>query len=818
MLLVPARRCRATVAFTLLALVSAFAPDAVAQTRLEFHMLPAVSTGPLDPAFSPDGAFIAFSMRGDIWRVPAAGGEAVALTEGPHYYFEPAFSPDGSTVAVSILIDGDFEIGLLSADGGSVRRLTERAGLDLQPAWAPDGKSLFFASQRGRDLDIYRYEIASGSTTLAVSRPGHDFFPAVSPDGGTLAFISRVEGLGGSGGIWSLDLRRPDAAPELVLYEESSYRTKPAFSPNGAALVYVSDAAGSNDIAVVPAAGGNRVRLTEDPLDEIDATFSPDGSTIAFVSNHEGPTTLYTLASGGGPRSAWRRVAIASRRARVPTGRLRARVLGPDGRTAPARVFLTASDGRAYTEDEGFQRVVWETGEHYFHTDGTFDVEVPEGEVELEVMRGFEYLPTKTRVAVPAGGSTEVSLELARLIDAPAEGWYSGDTHTHDLHEGRYGLTQDDFFAQLVADDVHVTNALIHMDGTKLMGRWTDLTGEPDIRSTPEHILYYTQEFRGSFGHVALLGIDHFIMPLIGGAAGTPYAADVLKLRHLDAAREQGGVVGFVHPYNASTATPLDAARSADIPVHVALGRGDFFDVISIASLELETAAIYYRLLNCGFRIAATGGTDNFSDVYRDPSGGTARTYAHLEGPLGYRAWLDAVKAGRTFATSGPLLFLTVNGENEPGDTIETSAGESSRLSVRVRFASITPVDRLELVANGAVAHRWSLTGKEREAELEAEIDLPDGGWITARAIGPESRYVGDTFAFAQTSPIYVVRGGVPFTSAEDARFLRDTVDELWKLVEARDSWTNEEEKRAYRDGIEEARAIYQAIIDRATK
>ncbi len=64
--------------------------------RVERHLLPPVTTGPMDPAWSPDGRWIAFSMRGDIWKVPAAGGEAVALTEGPAYHFEPAWSPDGA--------------------------------------------------------------------------------------------------------------------------------------------------------------------------------------------------------------------------------------------------------------------------------------------------------------------------------------------------------------------------------------------------------------------------------------------------------------------------------------------------------------------------------------------------------------------------------------------------------------------------------------------------------------------------------------------------------------------------------------------------
>ncbi|HSR41707.1 MAG TPA: hypothetical protein VLL48_06040, partial [Longimicrobiales bacterium] len=81
--------------------------------RVERHMLPPVTTGPMDPAWSPDGRWIAFSMRGDVWKVPAEGGEAVALTGGPAYHFEPAWSPDGSRLALALDVDGNLDIGIV---------------------------------------------------------------------------------------------------------------------------------------------------------------------------------------------------------------------------------------------------------------------------------------------------------------------------------------------------------------------------------------------------------------------------------------------------------------------------------------------------------------------------------------------------------------------------------------------------------------------------------------------------------------------------------------------------------------------------------
>jgi len=786
-------------------------PQVSGQTRVDFHLLPAVSTGPLDPDWSPDGQFLAYAARGDIWLVPAAGGEAKALTRGPAYHSEPAFSPDGSRVALTMDFDGNLEIGIVDAAGGAIERLTTDLELDFAPAWSADGQGLYFVSRRYGNLDILYLNLTSGQITSVVAGPGNDFQPAVSPDGKLLAHVSRVENRNGSGGIWVTPLEGGE--PELVHYEESSYRLKPQWSPDGKSLTYVSDAAGSTDIAIVSAAGGNRIRLTEEPAGEFDPAVSPDGTRVAFVSNHAGPTTLYTMSSAGGTKSAWIPVQVESRKPRFRTGILRGRILDDTGKVVPGRIMLQASDGRSYTQYGGFHRMVPATRTHYQHSNGVFEIEVPAGETSVEAMRGFEYLPTRVSVNVPVGEVTEVDLQLRRIDEPRARGWYSGDMHVHDLHEGRFGITHDDFFQQLVADDLGMANALIHMDGSKIMGRWDDLTGTSSELSTETTILRYSQEFRGAFGHIGLVGVNQFIMPLVGGAPNTAFAGDILGVSHIDAAHSQGAIAGFVHPYNVAVESPSDAATAA-IPVIAALGRGDFYDVVSVASRELDSVNIYYKLLNSGIRIAATGGTDNFSDVWFDPSGGATRTYAHIaaDDAFNFENWLSAVSGGRTFASSGPLLFLSVNGK-QPGDKIRLSAGESTTLNVKVVVNSISQLDQVEILVNGEVVRTWVPAGDGPNWSFEDSIDVQAGGWVAARAIGPTSPYVGDAFAFAQSSPVYVVHDGRSFTSAADAQFLLRSVEELWRRVDTRNAWFNEQQKNTYRQHVDSARSYYRNVM-----
>ena len=584
-----------------------------------------------------------------------------------------------------------------------------------------------------------------------------------------------MQDAGGGGGA------DPGAPPALVRAEETAYRTRPDWLPDGSALVYVSDEAGSNDLVLIGADGGNPLRLTRGTSHELTPRVNPGGDMIAFVSNEKGPTELHVMAISGGARSSWRTIDVSERAHLEPVGRLRATVVDEYGRATPARVSVTGANGRGYAPQHGFHRVLTPTETHYFRTTGAFEVEVPPGPITIHARKGLEYRPVTATVNVSPGNNPELSVHLERLIDARESGWYAGDTHVHDLHQGRYGLTHEDFFNDIESEDLRVAIALIHMDGTRLMGRWDDLTGRPHPLSTGAHILQYAQEFRGSFGHVGLAGIERFITPLIGGAANTPFAADLLNADYLDAAREQGGTGGFMHPFNGPVDTPENVSVS-EIPIDAALGAGDFYDVICFWYDELDNAEIYYRLLNAGFRLAATGGTDNFSDVWRDPARARAgrmrgwrpvarRRAGRPAAPFRWTRGSRPCGSGAPSRRTVPCSSSRSTGWS-PGGEIRVPEGGGGERLVVVEAASITPLSTIEIVVNGTVVDTHDAADKGERFRVESRVRADEGGWIAARALGPPSPMVADGYAFAQTSPVWIVAGDREFRSEEDVRFL----------------------------------------------
>ena len=99
-----------------------------------------------DVRISPDGKEIAFCYKGDIYKVPASGGEAIRLTTQDSYESSPVWSPDGQEIAFASDRYGNFDIFIMSADGGNARRLTTHSTAEIPSTFTPDGKAVVFSA------------------------------------------------------------------------------------------------------------------------------------------------------------------------------------------------------------------------------------------------------------------------------------------------------------------------------------------------------------------------------------------------------------------------------------------------------------------------------------------------------------------------------------------------------------------------------------------------------------------------------------------------------------------------------------------------
>jgi hypothetical protein len=186
-------------------------------------------------------------------------------------------------------------------------------------------------------------------------------------------------------------------------------------------------------------------------------------------------------------------------------------------------------------------------------------------------------------------------------------------------------------------------------------------------------------------------------------------------------------------------------------------------------------------------------------------------------GPLDMGKFLEGLKAGRTIATNGPLVELTLRQRSpsgpwrEPGDEISLPAGTHA-LEARISLRSIVPVDRLELVRNGTIVSTIPLAGDHTTADTIVPLRGNESGWYVLRAWSERSRHpVLDFYPFGTTSPIYVTVGGRPVRSAADARYFVAWIDRVREAASAHPDWTTPTEKADTLATLDRARREFEA-------
>ncbi|MFG2074517.1 CehA/McbA family metallohydrolase [Nonomuraea maritima] len=437
-------------------------------------------------------------------------------------------------------------------------------------------------------------------------------------------------------------------------------------------------------------------------------------------------------------------------------------------------------------------------GRPYFHGDDLV-LEVPCAPLTVTATRGMEYGEATLEIVPVPGREQRVELTPPRLYDAAARGWYGGDLHVHLNAAGDVVAVPADAAAAQHGEDLHVLNLLAgNVSGSRVYDRealehWSD---EDLPWSDATHVARMGVEYRND-----LLGHVHAFAPRsaptryhtgFDGDADWPPNADALReLRAL------GALVGYSHPFRARIGdgdpprravppAPRDCA-ARELVADAALGLVDSVDVITHASIP-STAAVYRRLIGAGNRLAVTAGTDatiSFTRSHnRSNPPGWARVYAQVEGELTARSFAAAVRAGRTFATTGPWLELSVEGHG-PGDVIHARPGDrltvtATAVGPEVAAVRIRTADGVRAGAERLLVDRGP--GDDR-LTVSAELRLDEPTYVIAEVLcDPHPRTLTAT-GYALTSPVYVDVAGRRVARPGDVLWCLEWLDLLEGLI-----------------------------------
>ena len=455
------------------------------------------------------------------------------------------------------------------------------------------------------------------------------------------------------------------------------------------------------------------------------------------------------------------------------------------------------------------------------------EVDLPPGSYRLEARKGLEYAFVDQPLEVRSNGQL-VTVPLRRFADYERQGWYPGDTHMHfpDPAGVRF---------EMECEGLRVCSLLLLKSGYKDAekpgnGHFQNVehfTGRMSPVSDARHFVKVGEEFRhGLLAHLIFQNLRSIVWPVsVGqlrenGANGYDWP---LMAHAADDAHAQGGLVTWAHwPY-----------PSMEAPLDIALGKIDSLDILTTgnpfehhpilvdiykmhgpSAYRRAPIDMYYHYLNCGFRVAASSGSDKMA---LNPPIGSARTYVKTRGPLSYDSWIEGIRAGRTFISTGPLLDFTVNGA-EAGSTLALMPGKV-KLRVHARAISQEPYEVLEILVNGKVVRTARpADGERREAVIDETIEVERGGWIAARAHGKTMLPYGATWwmmpVLAHTTPVYLSMPGRPADASESAKILLEQLSYMERWANERANFPAPENKREALGLLAQARAKYERLIE----
>jgi hypothetical protein len=741
------------------------------------------------------------------------------LTAGEGFDHEPAWSPDGKRLA---LVRGANQLGgelrLIQAADGKAVALPKPVQLQgpynfHKLEFHPDGDRLLGVLRtEGRDHGLAWYDLHTGQVQTLGAPPSPWIRYALSADGQWIAYSTTLDRPGEQTGndgpqadLWKIPAGG-GKAERIVRFPSRIHDL--CWHSGDKSLIVVSELGGIHyDLWQVPLAAPleSMRKWTAGQADEDRPSISRDGKRLVYTDNRQGATALVVRELATGQEHT---VAVERLDYRCPTGTLRLKTKEAEtNKPVVARIVLQQEKGKFFAPAGALYRMLRGTG--HFYCDRETELALPAGKYRLRAFRGPEYQPATLDLTIEAGQLRDLTVELRRWTHAAKSGWYSGENHIHANYGfGQWYNSPATMLIQCRGEDLNVCNFMVaNAEADGIFDR-EFFRGRPDPRSTAETILFWNQEFRSTlWGHMTLVNLKQVVEPVMTGFLDTtnpwdiPTNADVAERTHW-----QKGHVNYTHAVQ-NPVKPFENPYAAKgLPVDVALGKIDSLD---LNNSYMGTVPIWYRLLNCRFRLPPSAGTDCFLNRIFSQVPGGDRVYVRLKGPLTYHAWIEGLRKGKSFVSNGPMLELTLDGQG-PGAVI--ALANPGKLRVKAHARSQFPLAKVELIRNGQVAATLTLAGDDRSAALEQAIDLTQSGWLALRASGPGHPDSPVPALFAHTGPIYIEVAGSAVRSRADAKFFLTWIDDLALRIRARDRIPTAELRRHVESQLDAARTVYARI------
>jgi len=427
------------------------------------------------------------------------------------------------------------------------------------------------------------------------------------------------------------------------------------------------------------------------------------------------------------------------------------------GQPTPVRLRVTAPDGTHFAplgrsaefpigRNEAVGGYLKIAGERWAYIDGSCEIPLPAGvPLRVQATKGPEYTPCDETVTLGAG-QLALRFTLERWTERRAGGWVSVDGRCHFLPPNAAIL-------EASGEDLDVVNVLATPFTMLALNGETYVTtpellafsGQvPALERNGCAIFVNTQNTHPVLGKVALLNSHRPVFPL---AFGEPYDSDDWGICDwCDQCHRKQGLAVWV-----DACEPMGGVTAGEALVAAILGKIDAIEVTA-GPRKVPLFPWIYRLWDAGVMVPLIGSSGKESNR---TALGSMRTYARVS-PNDPRPnpWIEAIRAGNSFVTAGPLLDFSLTGTR-------------FRAEVRSQFPN-----RVEVVVNGRVV---------ASGETEVEADIAEAGWVTARC----HSVIG---GFAHTSPLVV---GTSPRKPEAVAALRGLIEQTQSWAEARGQYTN---------------------------